>query len=277
MNGSVRLVRPRNDMSLFSHAWSMLSMVLKAEMDGLRAYIDLDLKELQTYRDYYTGEERRGIYYDADAFREFGSNLWDWCFDQPHEVIPDDGMDETRSFIDAEFPCYFKYNTMDSGDVKYKRSIIPRLLRVKQAVLSRSQDLFGSHDLDPHKTIAFLYRANNKCGECVVRPLSAYFSVLDAAVCRYPAFKVWFQTDSLVAVSEFRKRYKDSVSVSHFETINDPRGWVEQFSPRSGYQRAIDAASLMFMLSRCAVLLRNFSNLADMSAALSTGEDIMLL
>jgi hypothetical protein len=218
-----------------------------------------------------------GVYCDPKVSNELGPNVWDWYFEQPHGTSHHDPMPEVWQFHHDQYPEYFRYAYYSADDAKYKRSVIPRMLKIKPSVTSKAEALFSSYGMVPSKTIGFSYRGNNGAvGDRLFKPISDYFPVLNEVMARHPEFKVWIQTDDSRVLEEFKKTYPDAVRVGEFETIHDPVEFVDRVSPKSGYERGLDAATMMLMLSQCAVLLRNFGNLSDMSAALSVGDDIML-
>ena len=202
-------------------------------------------------------------------------------FEQPHGINPDAEFSDTWPFVDGDHKEYFKYDHFSPEDLAHKRSIFPRLLSPVKAVHDLADSLLKAYDIDPTKTVAVQFRGNDSLYDTIPtrkgRPtLSHYYGIVDEVLGRYPGFKVWIQTDDSEISSDFRKRYPNSVQVKYFETIHSPNLYTDYVSPKSGYQRGLDPAAMMVMLSRCAVMVKSVSNLADVAAALGNGEIIHL-
>jgi len=268
MKKIIRVVRPTNNFTLFSNVFSSLSVVYLAELHGHLAYVD------------WSGELAPSVYQDIDAISKFGPNIWDWYFEQPHCISSDDTISDTWIFVDGEHKEYFKYDYFTPEDMAHKRSIFPRLLRPLKAVHDLAYSLFKEYGIDPSKTVAVQFRGNDSLHDTIPsrkgRPtLSHYYGIINEVLGRNPGFRIWIQTDDAEISNDFIKKYPDSVKVKYFETIHHASNlYTDLVSPKPGYQRGLDPAAMMVMLSRCAVMIKSVSNLADIAAALGNGEII---
>jgi hypothetical protein len=206
--------------------------------------------------------------------------MWEWYFEQPHGLKESDGPFDTWAFVQDSSPEYFTFNLCTPEDLAYKRTILPRLLRPLEVGRKLADRLFDENHIDPSKTIVVQYRGNDSLHDPWTaylkrKPLMEYCSLIDGLLDSHPGHRLWIQSDDADVILEFKKRYPDSATVPYFMSVpHTPNQYVDQMSPKSGYHRGLDAVAMMIMLSRCSVMVKSISNLAEIAASLSTGEVI---
>jgi hypothetical protein len=262
MSRIVRITRPPSDNSMFSYVNTMMSLAHIAETRGMLSFVD------------WTSGNHPTVYSDPEA-SGIMANMWEWYFEQPHGVsrAPDDC--ETWVWVDGKFPGSFRYNFWSKDDLLHKQSIISRLLRPNYAVKELVTILETRYGILAGNTIAVSYRGNDAVRDSrEVKPISCHIEVVDALKRQYPAYKIWIQTDDSVVLESFLKAFPEAIRIEEFEVISNPDLYVDKVSRKSGFQRGLYAVAMMAIMSRCAVLVKNISNLSDMASASSTGEII---
>lgn len=267
MSKIIRVVRKANDFTLFSNAFSAISLVCQAEKEGALAVVD------------WTEEYSPIVYRDPEASALIGPNIWEWYFEQPHGLPIGTPYNHVWEFSDDGNNGFLKYDHFSPENLALKRSVFPRLLRPVCAVTHLADKLLKEYRINPENTVAVQFRGNDSLHDTIPsrkgrKTLEHYYAVIDEAISRHPGFKVWIQTDDVSICADFMRRYPQSVRVNYFEQLSSPNQYTDRCSPKSGYDRGLDPAAMMVMLSRCAVMVKSVSNLADVAAALGTGEII---
>lgn len=266
MSKYVRINRPPSDNSIFSYVLTMMALAHHAETLGLLCYVD------------WTSGNCPIVYTDPEA-SNIKPNMWEWYFDQPHGVMEAPSDCDTWTFIEGKYPNEFRYNHWSIEDLVYKQSIVSRLLIPNLPTLKFAASIQSKYGIKPSKTIAVSYRGNDAVTDSRrgMKSITYYFDTLNRLIEEHPDFLVWIQTDDSSVLDAFKDKYPSSISIGEFETISDPSTYADEVSKKRGYQRGLEAVTKMVILSRCAVLVKNMSNLSDMAAASSHGKIIHIL
>ena len=142
-------------------------------------------------------------------------------------------------------------------------------------VKAHAARLLSKYSLLPDSTVAVSYRGTDMGtdGRRAV-PLSSFLQVVGTLDDRYPAYKVWVQTDDAYAKDALRSKYPKATYIDDFNTSYRKDTFADADSPKSGYERGLDVAAMILMLSRCKVLVNNGGNLVAIASHLSEGEVI---
>jgi hypothetical protein len=251
--------------SLSSWIVTTLAMAYSAELNDLLAYVEWSVEyQPMAYSD------------DPAAKALHGNNVWDWYFEQPHSVASDTKRDETW-YWGTPVPAYRLDDRFNLGQIYCSRgkSVIPRLFRPNEVVKAYADRLLDKCGLTPDNTIAVSYRGTDLGTDGRhATPLSNFFPVVDTLIARYPMYKVWVQTDDAYAKDALQSKFPKSVFVNDFVTSYRKDTFSDNASPKYGYERGLDVAAMILMLSRCKVLVKNSCNLAVIASHLSEGEVI---
>ncbi len=264
----VRVTRQLGTASLASYISTMLSMVHSAQLNGHRAWVD------------WRGQPA-GLYRDAGP--DLPENQWLWWLEQPMVAeaplaaplwVYEDPAWRAQCPIAGDLP----WNAQTAEAIARLRAIVPSLLKIQERVRLLGDGLFARHGLDPAKAVAISIRGTDKHAEAHAAPAEAYVPVLERLQAQHPGLALWVQAEEAAANAWIRGRFPGAMVMEEFYQVGAAPGFIgsgrmaDRTNPKSGYARGLDAVLLLYLFSRCAVLVKNASNLGDLAAGLSTGE-----
>ncbi|HLX61008.1 MAG TPA: hypothetical protein VKX17_06970 [Planctomycetota bacterium] len=258
----VRLCRRRSPASFASYLSTAVSMLNACDLNGFKGYVDL-----------HSGPD---LYRDSASQM---SNMWDWFFLQPQVSLNEITTSEHQIWIWEETSwqahCQpgwdLPWNATTERTFAELRRIVSKHLLVKEEWKQHAASLFRKYEINPETTIAIAHRGTDKHREAIISPIERYFSVIDRLLLDQPSLQIWAQPEEATVFQALKWRYPKTKIISEFYTTTDPGLMADITNPKSGFEKARDAVTMMVMFSRCSYLLKNCANLSDLATGLSNG------
>lgn len=266
------LLRRRSSVaSLASYIHAAVSMVSAAEARGFRGYVD--------WRDHPAR-----LYADEKAATKLGRNTWEWYFEQPLitiDALPEGNSCEVWVYEDFSWNVggnfMLPWNASRPVDVHKLQSTLPKYLRWNKDIQHGADALFAKYGLDPRVTLAISHRGTDKNKEARIVPIESYFGLIDNIIFNQPNLKIWAQPEERAVANVLSRRYGSRIIIMSEFHAADTSAMSDRSNPKSGYLKGLDAVVLMVMFSMCAYLVKNSSNLSDLSAGLSRSKVFSML
>lgn len=266
---NVRLLRDQNLASISSYIWTSACMLNACRMNGHRGFVDLGPPAL--------------LYNDG---LRCGENKFAWGFLQP-QITQDECYSspyQTWTWEKAEWrqhcPVPFDLPSAPSSDeaILALQAIVPHVLKFNDEILSRAKALFSKYNLNPGTTIAVAHRGTDKALEAAPVLIEKYIPVISNLL-GDSSLTVWTQTEESETSETLLQRYAARCvrMPEFFQCPSASKSMADWLSPKGGYEKAMDAMTMLCMFSQCKYLLKNTANLADLAAGLSKGKVVHIL
>jgi hypothetical protein len=236
----------------------MMSMCRAAELTGHHAYVDWSGQPAMLYRDKRDG------------------NQWEWYLEQPMiERAPSDcplWTYQQPQWRPSATGWELPWNAQTPEAIATLRRIVPKFLRFKRHIIDRGEALFTRYNLNPQHTVAVSHRGTDKGVEAPIVPIERYYPHITEAVSM--GMQVWVKAEEGAVADKLARRYPGCVIMREFFAAPSMGKLSDAISDRSGYDKGVDAMTMLYMMSRCRVLLKNAGNLSDLAAGLSIGKTV---
>jgi hypothetical protein len=262
----VRVTRQRGKASLASFVHAMISMCNAAEFMGHRAYVDWTSQPAELYRDSRDGNQWEW-FLDEPMVEDAPGDASEWVYESPN-WRPDPSLCGVAIDSRWELP----WNTQTPEAIATLRRIVPKFLRFKRHIIDRSEALFARYNLNPQRTVAVSHRGTDKGVEAPIVPIERYYPHITEAVSM--GMQVWVKAEEGATAEKLARRYPGCVIMREFFAAPSTGKLSDAISDRSGYDKGLDAMTMLYMMSRCRVLLKNAGNLSDLAAGMSIGETV---
>jgi hypothetical protein len=252
---------------IYCHMWQLYA----AEKMGLRAYINWPgVKD----PGYHHAPQTRGwslLSYQDPAMFAQRPNMFEWYFKQPHlpgpppprnktwvwENCPESGLHPLMAKPLAEIKEFYRNNLFFSDEVN-----------------QRGQALVDKYKFNFDNTLAVSWRGTDTYLDGRPRlPIDVYFPFIDQILEREPSLSIFATAEETGVLDPLLKRYPQAFTVSEF--FSAPFGCKEnpeRFSPFSGYERGMQPALLVWILSKCRHYVKNRSSVGMVASWLSKTE-----
>lgn len=240
-----------------------MRMLWAAERMGLAGYI------------HWPNDPGRSLvaYRDDAAFAR-NPNMFEWYFDQP---VVNERPPREATWTYSNCPTMGTYDLM-SQPLDVLKAYYRRHLRLNAEVCARGESLARRYDVDFAKTIGVTWRGT----DCVLdgrpmMPIDVYFPFLDDILAREPGLRIACTAEEEGVLDPLLARYPQAFSIAEF--VSAPRGHrenPERFSPRSGYERGMQPALMVWFFSQCRHYVKNRSSAAAVASWLSAGRIVSL-
>lgn len=234
-----------------------------AEKMGRKGFIhwpDDPLRSLEPYR-------------DPVAFA--GSpNMFDWYFKQPLFDAP---PERTETWTWEYNPEAGQHNFM-SQPLDVIKAYYREHCRFSDAVEARGRALAEKYAIDFGNTLAVTWRGTDCVTDGRPRlPIEVYFPFIDEIISEHPGLRIFATAEEEGVLDALLLRYPQAFTITEFYSA--PNGSLqnpERFSPFSGYERGMQPALLVWLLSKCAHYVKNRSSMGGVASWLSTGNIVCL-
>jgi len=255
----VALTRNPSPASLASHVHTMVSMLEYCRLNGHEAYVDWTNQPAMLYRS-----------------AALGANQWDWFCEQPTPKWQPEQRwvwDQLNWKLHCPKVGELPFNAETKKEFAKLRRIVPLHLRLNQTVRDYGDALLAKNGIQPELTIAVSFRGTDKGVESPIAPIEDFFETVEQAInnCTAP-MSLWIQAEEIEARRKFRARFPWALWVPEFFAAPSGATFADYLNPKIGVQKGTDACAMMYMMSRCAVIVKNASNLADLAVGLGTSE-----
>ncbi len=211
-------------------------------------------------------------YEDKEKFKQI-PNGYDWYFVQPHfQTKPERHATwtwETPNWganIDVT-PYQFFSQSLADCKAFYKKT-----LKFNDEVNARGQALVDKYEIDFTKTIGVTWRGTDIYLDGRPHlPIEVYFPWIDDVLEKNPDHRIICTAEETQILDPLLKRY-NAVIIEEFEQVpiggkNNP----ERFSQRSGFERGMQPALMVWLFSKCAYYVKNRSSTGMVASFISEG------
>lgn len=244
-----------------------------AEHLGQRAYIHWPRDRLRWLSAHWD---------DAQFGRQ--PNAFEWYFEQPHfepgerprcdAVWTWEQSGDAGQYLAAHLGDYPLYTTP-----AYIRAFYKKNVRLNAAVQARGEALAQKYAIDFSRTLAVAWRGTDCTLDGRPRlPIEVYFPFIDDVLAQDPGLRILATAEEQGVLEPLLKRYPQAFTIS--EWVAAPHGAKDNpekiFTSIPGYERGMQPALMVYVLSRCKYLIKNRSSVASVASWLSDGHIICL-
>jgi hypothetical protein len=228
----------------------------------------------QSYINWFQGAGSLQSYHDHEMFSRV-PNMYNWYFKQPMiEVAP-----ITHSAIWTwEIPNqpWSAYQFM-SQPLQVIKDYYKKHLHFSDTVNERGKQLVEKYGIDFSKTIGLTWRGTDVVlDNRPIMPIETYFPFIDDILEKEPDLRIVCTAEETGILDPLLKRY-NAVVIEEFEQVQ--RGTQhnpERFSARSGFERGLQPALMVWLFSKCAHYIKNRSSTGAVASWLSSGRIVSL-
>jgi hypothetical protein len=240
---------------IYCHFWMMWAM----ELQGQKVYINWPKgKFLKSYED--------------DAMFAQIPNAYEWYFKQPHDVKGIGEVLTWESWADQS-PVPFMAQPLHVIKDYYQRN-----LHFSEVVEQRGQALLNKYNIDPANTIGITWRGTDIYLDGRPRiPIEKYYKWIDQILAANPTARIACTAEEDTILDPLLARYPQAFRIAEFESapLNGKHN-PERFSPRSGFERGMQPALMVWLFSKCAWYIKNRSSTGAVASWLSKGKIVCI-
>lgn len=236
---------------LYCHFWMMWS----AEQLGYQSYIN-----------WYQGGSVLS-YEDKEMFQRV-PNMYDWWFEQP--MIPTKPITHSAIWVWETWK--------DSSPVPFMaqplsviRDYYQKHLKFNTTTNARGQAIVDKYNIDFSKTIGITWRGTDIYLDGRPRiPIETYFPFIDEVLT--PDMRIACTAEEDGILEPLMKRYPQAFIIEEFEQVpRETQHNPERFSKKSGYERGLQPALMVWLFSKCKFYIKNRSSTGAVASWLSNG------
>lgn len=213
-------------------------------------------------------------YYDNAAFAR-KPNMYDWYFEQPHHASPPHrGEVWTWEFN----PPPVGQHCLMGQSIADIKAFYRSHLKFNVDVRARGEALVNKYGIDFSKTIGVTWRGT----DCVTdgrprMPIETYFPFIDDILRDKPDMRIACTAEEEGILGPLLARYPQAFVVTEF--VSSPHGHPqnpEKINSRTGFERGMQPAIMVWLYSQFAAYVKNRSSLAAVASWMSTGHIVSL-
>lgn len=215
-------------------------------------------------------------YDDAQMFAK-EPNMYNWWFKQPFvEGTP--APDEIRTWnTDANTGLF----PLMSQPLETIRDFYQKNLIFNEATNTRGQLLVDKYNIDFNKTIGISWRGTDIYLEGANgrqrTPIESYFKFIDEILNENPDFRIACTAEEMSILDPLLKRYSNAFKIEEFEQSPfEGKHNPERFSSKSGYERGLQPALMVWLFGKCAHYIKNRSSTGAVASWLSDGRIVSI-
>lgn len=274
MSSTVYLEKSDTGATLTTWVYCYVWQLYAAEKEGYRAYINWPCDRLRWLHAHWD---------DAQFAKQ--PNAFDWYFEQPHfepgivpareEVWPWEAKagDKHAEFVGRHCPYGLPLPELKAF---YRKSV-----RLNAAVRARGEALVAKYGIDFNNTLAVTWRGTDCTLDGRPRmPIETYFPFIDDILAREPHLRILATAEEESILDPLMARYPQAFKID--EWVAAPLGAKDNpekvFRHIPGYERGMQPALMVYILSQVRHLIKNRSSVASVASWLSqTDGDIVCL
>lgn len=206
--------------------------------------------------------------YDKKQFIK-QSNMFDWYFKQPKQNEIDWGLPvQVWTWESWHDPSPIPFMAQPLSVIKdyYKKH-----LHFSDAVNERGEALVKKYNIDFSNTIGITWRGTDIYLDGRPRvPIETYFPFIDEAL--KPEMKIICTAEEETILQPLLNRYPQAFNIDEF--VSAPFGGKdnpERNDNRSGFERGLQPALMVWLFSKCAHYIKNRSSTGAVASWLSSG------
>jgi hypothetical protein len=219
--------------------------------------------------------------YDDAAMFQQEPNLWNWYFEQPF-IYGTPQPDEVRTWGDVN-DCTGEFPLM-AMPLSTIRDFYHKNLKFNQATNNRGQMLVDKYNIDFSKTIGITWRGTdiyleNQNGNVGRKrtPIENYFQFIDEILNDNPDYRIACTAEEMSILDPLLKRYPMAFTIEEFEQSPfEGQHNPERFSSRSGYERGLQPALMVWLFSKCKHYIKNRSSTGAVASWISDGRVVCI-
>jgi hypothetical protein len=248
---------------IYCSFWQMWA----AEQKGIDAYINWP-------DNFHPGRCLKDII-DKERFSQ-DPNMFSWYFKQPKiENPPPRGECEIWTWENwkDENPVPFMAQPLSVIKDYYKKNLI-----FKDVVNARGQALVDKYGIDFSNTIGVTWRGTDNITDGRPRlSIGTYFPFIDDILKENPNMRIMATAEEESILDPLLARYPNAFKIEEFYSspLNHPHN-PERFSPRSGFERGMQPALMVWLFSKVAHYVKNRSSTGAVASWLSNGRIVNL-
>lgn len=275
MSNTVYLEKTDIGATLTTWVYCFMWQLYATEKEGYRAYIN------------WPAHRNKWLYahWDDAQFAK-QPNAFDWYFEQPHfapgEIIPvctevwqweAQPGDKHAEFVGRHCPYGLPIPELKAF---YRKN-----LRLNATVRARGDALAAQYTIDFNNTLAVTWRGTDCTLDGRPRmPIETYFPFIDDILAKEPGLRILATAEEETILDPLLARYPQAFTIK--EWVAAPLGAKDNpekvFRHISGYERGMQPALMVYILSKVRHLIKNRSSVASVASWISTGEgDVVCL
>jgi hypothetical protein len=209
---------------------------------------------------------------DDEKFKE-EPNLFSWYFKQPFGSHIGDGKAETWLWETWKDPSPVSFMAQPLSVIKayYKKH-----LHFSDEVNQRGEALVKKYGIDFSNTIGITWRGTDNVTDGRPRmPIETYFPFIDEIL--KPGMKIMCTAEEETILQPLLNRYPQAFNIDEFVSAKfGAKDNPERNDNRSGFERGMQPALMVWLFSKCAHYIKNRSSTGAVASWLSDGRIVSL-
>ena len=212
---------------------------------------------------------------DKEKFME-QSNMYNWYFKQPkvarHSIEPYVDVWTWENWKD-ESPVPFMAQPLSVIKDYYKKH-----LHFSDEVENRGASLMFKYGIDFSKTIGITWRGTDNVTDGRPRlPIEVYFPFIDDILKNNPYYRIMCTAEEETIIQPLLNRYPQAFNIEEFVSAKlGAKDNPERNDRRSGFERGMQPALMVWLFSKCAHYIKNRSSTGAVASWLSDGRIVNL-
>jgi hypothetical protein len=220
------------------------------------------------YFNWYQGKFLE-CYVDKQKYSQI-PNAYEWYFIQPYSIDKSQPK-EIRTWNTDTNTGLFPLMSEPLNVIKnfYKKHLI-----FNAETNARGEAIRAKYNIDFSKTIGITWRGTDIYLDGRPRiPIEVYFKFIDEILEKNPDFRIAATAEEEKILDPLFALYPQAFLIEEFyQAPNGGKSNPERFSPRSGYERGLQPALMVWLFSKCSHYIKNRSSAAAVASWLSDGK-----
>lgn len=260
----------KNDIhcTLTTFLYCHFSMLWGAEQLGYQSYIN-----------WFQGGSVLS-YEDKEMFQR-EPNQYNWYFKQPMLDHPPLTYSARWTW---EIPGPWSQYPLMSQPLSVIKDYYKKHLKFNDTTNARGQAIVDKYKIDFSKTIGITWRGTDIYLESLNgnhgrkrMPIETYFPFIDEILEKEPDLRIACTAEEEKILDPLLARYPSAFKIEEFEQVpHESKHNPERYSKRSGYERGLQPALMVWLFSKCKYYIKNRSSVAAVASWLSDGKIISL-
>ena len=217
-------------------------------------------------------------YYNDPTMFAKQPNQFEWYFKQPFIEKPH--RDETWTWESQGWGANVetsKFQLMNEP-LKTIKDFYKKNLIFNESTNAIGESLVKKYNIDFSKTIGITWRGTDNVTDGRPRmPIETYYPFIDEILTKNPDFRIMCTAEEQSILEPLFKRYPQAFNIDEF--VSSPlksKHNPERLGSRSGYEKGLQPALMVWMFSKCAHYIKNRSSTGAVASWLSNGRIVCL-